>query len=250
MERISEKPTIGSAGGGFFLFVCVRAAMSDTHIQAGKVYLIGAGPGDPKLLTVKAAEALGASDVIVYDYLVNPEVLVHARRDSELIYVGKRAGEPSISQDEINRILIAHARAGRTLSRLKGGDPFVFGRGGEEAEALAEARIEWEVIPGISSGIAAAAYAGIPLTHRDHSSSVAFITGHDARSNGKRAVDWSRQAHAAETLVAIIRWGTYDHQEVYSGTLDDLAGAVDENGNDIKIKPPAIAIIGGVVSLQ
>ena len=250
--------------------------MSDAHSQTGKVYLIGAGPGDPKLLTIKAAEALAQSDVIVYDYLVNPEVLVHARRDSELIYVGKRAGEPSISQDEINRILIAHARAGRTLSRLKGGDPFVFGRGGEEAEALAEADIEWEVIPGISSGIAAAAYAGIPLTHRNHSSSVAFITGHDARSNGKRAVDWSRQAHAAETLVvfmcaetiasvareiiragrspstpvAIIRWGTYDHQEVYSGTLDDLADAGDENGNDIKIKPPAIAIIGDVVSLQ
>jgi uroporphyrin-III C-methyltransferase len=251
--------------------------MNDARqIQTGKVYLIGAGPGDPKLLTIKAAEALGASDVIVYDYLVNPEVLVHARRDSELIYVGKRAGEPSISQDEINRILIANACAGRTVARLKGGDPFIFGRGGEEAEALVEAAIEWEIIPGISSGIAAAAYAGIPLTHRDYSSSVAFITGHDARSNGKRSVDWSITAHAAETLVifmcaetiamiareiiragrlsstpvAIIRHGTYDHQEIYSGTLLDLAKAGDEIGNDIKIKPPAIAVIGDVVLLQ
>ncbi|HVG21365.1 MAG TPA: uroporphyrinogen-III C-methyltransferase, partial [Blastocatellia bacterium] len=155
--------------------------MDDSHNQTGKVYLIGAGPGDPKLLTIKAAEALAASDVIVYDYLVNPQVLAHARRDSELIYVGKRAGEPSTSQDEINRILVAEARAGKTLARLKGGDPFIFGRGGEEAEALVEAGVEWEVIPGIPSGIAAAAYAGIPLTHRDHSSSVAFITGRDAR---------------------------------------------------------------------
>src|SRR5215216_2939637 len=174
--------------------------MNEANIQTGKVYLIGAGPGDPKLLTIKAAEALTASDVIVYDYLVNPEVLVHARRNSDLIYVGKRAGQPSISQDEINRLLITHARAGLVVARLKGGDPFIFGRGGEEAEALVEAGIEWELIPGISSGVAAAAYAGIPLTHRDYSSSVAFITGHDARSNGKRPINWAITAHAADTL--------------------------------------------------
>jgi uroporphyrin-III C-methyltransferase len=261
---------------GFFFLAVVETAMKDAQIQTGKVYLIGAGPGDPKLLTIKAVEAIGASDVIVYDYLVNPETLVHARRDSELIYVGKRAGEPSISQEEINRILIANARAGRVVARLKGGDPFIFGRGGEEAEALVEAAIEWELIPGISSGIAAAAYAGIPLTHRDYSSSVAFITGHDARSNGKRAIDWSITAHAAETLVifmcaetiaiiareiigagrlpstpvAVIRYGTYDHQEVYSGTLEDLASSSDGIENNIKIKPPAIAVIGDVVTLQ
>jgi uroporphyrin-III C-methyltransferase len=243
--------------------------------QTGKVYLIGAGPGDPKLLTIRAAEALAESDIIIYDHLVNPEVLVHARRDSELIYAGKRAGEPSISQGEINRTLVARARAGKILSRLKGGDPFIFGRGGEEAEALVEAAIEWEVIPGISSGFAAAAYAGIPLTHRDYSSSVAFITGHDAQSQGKAATDWSAAAHAADTLVifmcaetiaaiageiikagrppstpiAIIRWGTYDHQETYSGTLDDLARAGDEGRACIRIKSPAIAIIGDVVSL-
>jgi uroporphyrin-III C-methyltransferase len=250
--------------------------MTDARIQTGKVSLIGAGPGDPKLLTIKAAEALQASDVIVYDYLVNPEVLRHARRNAELIYVGKQAGQPSVSQDDINRILITNARAGLRVARLKGGDPFVFGRGGEEAEALVEAGIEWELIPGISAGVAAAAYAGIPLTHRDYSSSVAFITGHDARSNGKQAINWSITAHAAETLVifmcaesirgiareiieagrppstpvAIIRWGTYDHQEIYSGTLNDLARASDENESIIKICPPAIAVVGRVVSLQ
>ncbi|MFP5264909.1 MAG: uroporphyrinogen-III C-methyltransferase [Blastocatellia bacterium] len=243
--------------------------------QTGKVYLIGAGPGDPKLLTIRAAEALAASDIVIYDHLVNPEVLVHARRGSELIYAGKRAGAPSVSQGEINRTLVERARAGKTISRLKGGDPFIFGRGGEEAEALVEASIEWEVIPGVSSGVAAAAYAGIPLTHRDYSSSVAFITGHDARSQGKAPTDWSASAHAADTLVifmcaetiaaiagevikagrppstpiAIIRWGTYDHQETYSGTLEDLARAGDEGGACIRIKSPAIAIIGDVVSL-
>src|SRR5262249_44404258 len=143
--------------------------------QTGKVYLIGAGPGDPKLLTIKAAEAIAAADTIVYDYLVNPETLCHARRGVELIFVGKRGGQPSASQFEINRILIEQGGLGRTVARLKGGDPFIFGRGGEEAEALAAEGIPWEVIPGISSGVAAAAYAGIPLTPRGYSSSVAFI---------------------------------------------------------------------------
>ena len=235
--------------------------------------MIGAGPGDPKLLTIKAAEAIGASDVIVYDYLVNPEVLVHSRRDVEMIYAGKRSGEPSISQSQINYLLIERALEGQVVTRLKGGDPFVFGRGGEEAEALAEAGVEWEVIPGISSGIAAAAYAGIPLTHRRHSSSVTFITGHDARVGGGHGVDWSLLARSngtlvifmcAETIVsiarelvnngrapstpiAIIRWGTYQHQEVYSGTLDDLIAASANGG--VEIEPPAIAIVGEVASL-
>jgi uroporphyrin-III C-methyltransferase len=245
--------------------------MSCAKRQPGKVYLIGAGPGDPKLLTIKAAEALGASDVIVYDYLVNPEVLVHSRRDAELIYAGKRSGEPSISQSQINDLLIERALEGQVVTRLKGGDPFVFGRGGEEAEALAEAGVEWEVIPGISSGIAAAAYAGIPLTHRGHSSSVTFITGHEAR--GKHVAEWSVHARSNGTLVifmcaetiaeiagelvkngrapstpiAIVRWGTYQHQEVYSGTLDDLIAASSNGG--FKVEPPAIAIVGEVAAL-
>jgi uroporphyrin-III C-methyltransferase len=245
--------------------------------KTGKVYLIGAGPGDPQLLTLKAAKAIATSDVIVYDYLVNPEVLAHARRGAELIYVGKRAGKPSISQAEISNILIEHAERGEMVARVKGGDPFIFGRGGEEAEALAEAKIEWEVIPGISSGVAAAAYAGIPLTHRDHASSVAFITGHESNKDG-RGLDWSSVAHAADTLVvfmcaetitsiarrlisagrapatpvAIIRWGTYECQEVYSTSLDALARMSEERDEmaRIKIEPPAIAIIGSVVSLK
>jgi uroporphyrin-III C-methyltransferase len=235
--------------------------------------LIGAGPGDPKLLTIKAAEAIGASDVIACDHLVNPEILAHSRPDAELIYVGKRPGETSISQAQINSLLIDFALEGRIVARLKGGDPFVFGRGGEEAEALADAGVAWEVIPGVSSGIAAAAYAGIPLTYRGCASSVTFITGHDASLGKKQAVDWSNLAHADGTLVifmcaetissiarrlvsggrapstpiAIVRWGTYQHQEVYSGTLDDLIEA-DEIGG-IKIEPPVIAVVGEVAAL-
>jgi uroporphyrin-III C-methyltransferase len=236
--------------------------------------LIGAGPGDPNLLTLKAAKAIAAADVIVYDYLVNPEVLAHSRCGAELIYAGKRAGEHSMSQDEINYLLISRARRGQIIARLKGGDPFIFGRGGEEAEALAEAGIKWEVIPGISSGLAAAAYAGIPLTHRGYSSSVAFITGHHALAGRSRGFDWGDAARAADTLVifmcaetivaiarkliesgrspstpiALIRWGTYQHQEVYTGTLEGLAGA-DEAGG-LPVEPPAIAILGEVVALS
>lgn len=247
--------------------------MNDAKRSTGKVYLIGAGPGDPKLLTIRAAEAIAASDVIVYDYLVNPEVLAHSHRDAELIYAGKRAGEPSISQAQINRLLVERAAEGQVVARLKGGDPFIFGRGGEEAEALVEAGVDWEVIPGVSSGVAAAAYAGIPLTHRSHSSSVTFITGHDARGTSKQAVNWSILAQSTGTLVifmcaeaisgiardliaggrapstpiAIVRWGTYQHQEVYAGRLDDLIASVQYGG--FKIEPPAIAIVGEVAAL-
>jgi uroporphyrin-III C-methyltransferase len=247
--------------------------------EAGKVYLIGAGPGDPGLLTLKAAEAIRASDVIVYDDLVNPEVLAHARRGVELIPAGKRAGLPSTPQQEINRLLVEHARGGKTVARLKGGDPFVFGRGCEEAQALVDAGVAWEVIPGVSSGIAAAAYAGIPLTHRGFGSSVAFITGHDDPAKRRGPVDWLTTAHAADTLVvfmcaktiatiardlivagrspatpiAVVRWGTYEDQEVYSGVLADIA-PLDELGDDVSLEldiaSPAIAIIGEVVSLR
>jgi uroporphyrin-III C-methyltransferase len=253
----------------------LEQAMNELAKYSGKVYLIGAGPGDPKLLTLKAAEAIRESDVIVYDYLVNPEVLAHSRRNAELIDAGKRAGHPSISQSEINNLLIERAREGQIVARLKGGDPFIFGRGGEEAEALVEAGIEWEVIPGVSSGVAAAAYAGIPLTHRGYSSSVAFITGHGARDRGRQSVDWTSAAHSADTLVifmcaetirsiardlvsagradstpvAIIRWGTYQHQEVYSGTLEDLIAMDEHDQGGFEIEPPAIAIVGAVATL-
>ncbi|HWP43259.1 MAG TPA: uroporphyrinogen-III C-methyltransferase [Blastocatellia bacterium] len=242
----------------------------------GRVYLIGAGPGDPKLLTLKAVEALGASDTVVYDYLVNPEVLAHAKRGVELIYAGKRGGRKSTPQSEINRILIEQARAGRVVARVKGGDPFIFGRGGEEAEALSEAGIPWEVIPGVSAGVAAASYAGIPLTHRDYASTVAFVTGRESLTS-RRGVDWEATARAADTIVifmcaetvrdiarsliehgrdgstpiAIIRWATYSYQEVYTGTLRDVARSCEsEAGIRIEIRPPAIAIVGDVVSLR
>jgi uroporphyrin-III C-methyltransferase len=248
--------------------------MNDAKKPTGRVYLIGAGPGDPKLLTIKAAEAISSSDVIVYDYLVNPETLAHSRRNAELIYAGKRSGEPSISQPQINRLLIDRARQGQIVARLKGGDPFIFGRGGEEAEALVEAGVEWEVIPGVSSGVAAAAYSGIPLTHRGYSSSVTFITGHDSRGGEKQGVDWSLLSRSADTLVifmcaetiariarklidggraestpiAIVRWGTYQHQEVYSGTLEELIELGERES--FTIEPPAIAIVGEVAALS
>jgi uroporphyrin-III C-methyltransferase len=237
--------------------------------KSGKVYLIGAGPGDPKLLTLKAAEALAKSDVIVYDYLVNPAILAMARPGVELIYVGKQSGQPSISQTEINQILIEQSGKGKIVARLKGGDPFIFGRGGEEALALVAKGIKWEIIPGISSGVAAASYAGIPLTHRDYASSVAFVTGHGSEKNHNK-VDWFTIANTVDTLVvfmcaetinqiakeiilggrssqtpiAIIRWGTYQYQEVYLGILKDIANS------EIKIEQPAIAVIGDVVMLN
>lgn len=144
----------------------------------GRVYITGAGPGDPELITLKGARVLGEADVIVYDRLANPELLAHTTPDSEHIYVGKRPGKPSVSQDQINRILVSKAQDGRVVVRLKGGDPFIFGRGGEECEALIAAGIPFEVIPGISSSIAAPAYAGIPVTHRNHARSFAVVTGH------------------------------------------------------------------------
>ena len=143
------------------------------------VYLVGAGPGDPGLISIRALELVAAADVIVYDRLIPPEALMHARPDAELIYVGKEGGGPSVPQLEIEALLVEHGRAGRNVVRLKGGDPFVFGRGGEEAEALHEAGIEFEVVPGITAGVAAPAYAGIPVTHRDLASAVAFVTGHE-----------------------------------------------------------------------
>lgn len=245
--------------------------MAKRSKKAGKVYLVGAGPGDPKLLTLRAIEALASSDVVIYDHLVNPEILAHARRGAELIYAGKRAGSCSLAQEQINQLMIDRARRGQTVARLKGGDPLIFGRGGEELEALAEAGLEWEIIPGVSSGIASAAYAGIPLTHRDHSSSVAFVTGHDSCGKRRQPVNWNSIARAADTLVifmcaatiariarelqaaglahdtpvAIIRWCSYQEQEVYYGSLEEAA----ELGPD-SIRPPAIAIIGQVVRLR
>jgi len=248
---------------------------SASDSRYGRVFLVGAGPGDPDLLTIKAARALASSDVVLYDDLVNPRVLFNARACSELVNVGKRGGRGGMSQPEINALIIWHALQGRTVTRLKGGDPFVFGRGGEEAEALVEAGIEWEVVPGVSAGIAVAAYAGIPLTHRGYASSVAFITGHDAPSKRRDPVDWPSTAHTADTLVvfmcarsiatvasdlidagrsastpvAVVSRGTLEEQEVFKGTLGELAAAMP-GADGFLFEAPAIAIVGEVVALS
>ncbi|HKX26808.1 MAG TPA: uroporphyrinogen-III C-methyltransferase [Blastocatellia bacterium] len=240
--------------------------------RRGKVYLVGAGPGDPGLLTLKARDLIAAADCVIYDYLVNPEILTHAHRRAELIYAGKRGGEGSWAQAEINKLLLEKAGEYRTVVRLKGGDPFVFGRGAEEAEALVKAGIEWEVVPGVTAGSSVAAYAGIPITHRGLSSSVAFITGHEDPSKPQSAIHWEHLARAVDTLVvfmgvakvpeiasqlmqhgrppatpvAVIRWGTYSHQETYVSTLDQVAELVGRE----KIGAPALIIIGEVVRLR
>ena len=167
----------------------------------GIVYLVGAGPGDPGLATVRAAELIARADVILYDRLVSPRLLDGARADTELAYVGKEAGGHTMTQEEINRLLVAHAQEGRTVVRLKGGDPFVFGRGGEEAEALAEAGVPFEVVPGVTAGVAAPAYAGIPVTHRDQASAVAFVTAHEDPAKHESAIDWAALAAFPGTLV-------------------------------------------------
>jgi uroporphyrinogen III methyltransferase / synthase len=237
----------------------------------GFVSLIGAGPGDPGLLTLAGAEALAAADVIVYDYLANPALLAHARPGAEQIYVGKQAGRHTLSQEEITALLVERAQAGQRIARLKGGDPFVFGRGGEEALALVEAGLPFEVIPGITSAVAAPAYAGIPVTHRGLSTGFAVITGHEDPAKGESAIDWPRLATGVDTLVflmgvgnlakiveqlaahgrppetpvALIRWGTTPDQQTVSGTLADIVERVKVAG----LRPPAVAVFGPVAGL-
>ncbi|MBK6316110.1 MAG: uroporphyrinogen-III C-methyltransferase [Blastocatellia bacterium] len=244
--------------------------------EKGHVWLIGAGPGDPGLLTLAAARALERADVVVHDDLVSTEVLALARPGVEYVPVGKRAGMPSTRQSDITELLVGRALAGERVARLKGGDPFVFGRGAEEAAALTAAGIRWEVIPGVSSGIAGPAYAGIPLTHRDLSSSVLFVTAHEANGRRRAPIDWSAVAIAAETIVvfmgarrlrevaraliaggrdaetpvAVIRWATTPDQETYTGTLDDFAAGSAEDRAALRIDPPAIAVVGDVVRLR
>lgn len=238
----------------------------------GFVSLIGAGPGDPGLLTLRGAEALGQADVVVYDYLANPALLSHAPRDAERIYVGKQVGRHTLSQDEINALLVERGLAGQRVARLKGGDPFVFGRGGEEALALVEAGVPFEVVPGISSAVAAPAYAGIPVTHRGLASSLAIVTGHEDPAKDERALDWARLATGVDTLVllmgvgnlpgivaelvahgrpastpaAVVRWGTLPGQQAVTGTLADIVDRVHKAG----LQPPAVTVIGAVAALR
>jgi uroporphyrinogen III methyltransferase/synthase len=241
-------------------------------LNAKKVYLVGAGPGDPGLLTLKGRDLLAVADCVIYDNLVNPEILRFAADDAELIYAGKRHGSCAMPQEAINATLVIKSREHRIVVRLKGGDPFVFGRGGEEAEALTNAGVEWEVVPGISAGIAAAAYAGIPITHRGLSSSVAFVTGHEDPSKDRSMINWVQLAtgvdtlvffmgvsqireiahqllkhgRSAETPVAVIRWGTYAQQEVYASVLRNIVDLMETNG----VKSPAIILVGEVVRLR
>jgi uroporphyrinogen III methyltransferase/synthase len=239
---------------------------------AGRVYLVGAGPGSLDLVTLRAFELVKHADVIVYDYLVNPALLDWAPENAEKIYAGKIASAHTLTQDEINALLVEKARAGNTVVRLKGGDPYVFGRGGEEGIALAQAGIPFEVVPGVSSAIAAPSYAGIPVTHRNVASQVTFITGHEDPTKPESMINWGQLAQlngtkvflmgverlrhiAAQLLahgaapampVALVRWGTTARQETITGTLATIADLVEKH----QFKPPAVTIVGEVVNLR
>jgi len=236
------------------------------------VYLIGAGPGDPKLLTLKAAERIAEADVIVYDRLAHPAILKRAKPDAELVYVGKASSDHTMRQEDINALLVEKAKQGKSVARLKGGDPFVFGRGGEEAEALAREGIPFEVVPGVSSAIAAPAYAGIPVTHRKVCSSFGIITGHEDPNKAESSIKWDKIATGLDTMVflmgvsnlpnivselmrngrspdtpvALIRWGTRPDQETLVGTLADIV----EKVNAVGFESPAVTVVGDVVNLR
>ncbi len=236
----------------------------------GKVFLVGAGPGDPKLLTVKAEELLKTAQVVIYDRLVSQEILKLTPETAEKIYVGKRTGKHVVPQEKITELLVKTALAGKNVIRLKGGDPFIFGRGGEEAEALADNEIEFEVVPGVSSAVVAPMYAGIPLTHRDYASSVAIVTGHRA-GEGERTVDWAKIAGAVDTIVilmgiesleaitkkllegglnpatpvAVIEKGASTQQRTVTGKI----GTIVKEAEAAKVQPPAVIVIGEVVAL-
>ena len=241
-------------------------------MKAGKVYLIGAGPGDPGLITVKGLNCLRKADVVVYDHLANEEFLKAVPKEVERIYVGKRGGDHTLSQQEINSLIVDKARKGKIVARLKGGDPFIFGRGGEEAEELAEDGIPFEIVPGVTSAIAVPAYAGIPLTHRDFTSTVAFITGHEDPTKEESSIAWDKIATGVGTLVflmgvgnlsviaaklmengrdpdtpvALIRWGTLPQQQTTIGKLSNIG----EISRLKKIQPPVIILVGEVVALR
>ncbi len=238
----------------------------------GKVYIVGAGPGDVGLLTVKGLKYLQKAEVVIYDFHLNAQILNYIDHNAEFIYAGKRGGQHTMTQDQINSTLVEKAMEGKIICRLKGGDPFVFGRGGEEAEVLSNQGIEFEVVPGISSAIAAPAYAGIPLTHREYSSSLAIVPGYEDVTKKESSIDWSRLAtgvgtivflmavknidqvcknliengRKSDTPVAVIRWGTRADQTTIVGDLSTIPDLVKEN----EIKPPAVMVVGEVVRLR
>ena len=234
------------------------------------VFLVGAGPGDPGLLTLRAVEVLGSADVVLYDRLIPAGALRYARPEAELVYVGKQGGGPQMPQEEIDRLLVEHGRSGRRVVRLKGGDPFVFGRGGEETLRLREAGIEFEIVPGVTAGVAAPAYAGIPVTHRELASGVAFVTGHEDPDKPESVLDWAALAHFPGTLVfymgvralpriaerlqaegrpadepvAVVERGTLPGQRTVVATLSDIAEKA------AGIKAPAVTLVGPVAALR
>ena len=240
--------------------------------MSGRVSLVGAGPGDPGLITVAASQALARADVVVYDRLVNERLLDLAPADAERVYVGKQPDRHTMKQEEINALLVARAKQGSSVVRLKGGDPFVFGRGGEEVLALVKAGVRFDIIPGVTSAIAAAAYAGIPVTHRGLASSVALVTGHEDPEKGEQDVDWEKLATAVDTLVlmmgvgqldqiserliaagrpadtavAVVEWGTLPRQRTITATLSTIAAKVADAG----LGSPALIVVGDVVGLR
>lgn len=241
-------------------------------MNKGYVYLVGAGPGDPKLLTIKGSECIAKADVLVYDRLVSKHLLKLTKPDCEKIYAGKSPEGHTLTQNAINQVLVQKALAGKIVTRLKGGDPFVFGRGGEEAEALVEAGIPFEVVPGITSAVAVPAYAGIPVTHRDITSSFTVITGHEKPAKNNSAISWESLAQSGSTLIflmgmenlkliadqllanglepstpaGVIQWGTRSEQRVLTGQLGDIACLAEEE----RFTNPAVIIVGQVVSLR
>src|SRR3990172_3566928 len=261
----------------------VEDAGDEAADRRGRVYIVGAGPGDPGLLTLKGKRCLEEADVIVYDYLVNEDIVAHGRPDAERVRLGKPGSTGRLSQEAINRLLVRHAGEGKVVVRLKGGDPFIFSRGGEEAEALAGADVAFEIVPGVTSAIAVPSYAGIPLTHRHMASSVAFVTGHegatqedprDARGGGAGGgggggMEWKgvagmgrvvflrgvsrlsqivarlvEEGRAPETPVAVIEWGTWPGQRTVTGTLQDIRERAQG------MRRPAVIVVGEVVRLR
>ncbi len=246
--------------------------MAKKDTTNGICYLAGAGPGDLGLVTLRVKEVVERADVVVYDALCNPDILKWAPAGAEIIYAGKRANQHALKQEETNELLVKKTREGKRVVRLKGGDPFLFGRGGEEAEELADAGLAFEIIPGVTSAIAAPAYAGIPVTHREHTAQLTIFTGHEDPTKPESKLDYAQLAanpgtrvmlmgverlgtisselirHGAkpETPVALVRWGTTGRQQTLTGQLDDIARKVEEAG----FKAPAVCVIGGVVSLR
>ena len=240
--------------------------------MTGKVYLVGAGPGDSKLITLKAVELLKKADVVLYDRLVSKKILSMIPNKAKKIYVGRSVGDDYKHQDSTNDLMVKYAKTKRNVVRLKGGDPIIFGRGGEEAEFLKKRKIKFEIIPGITSGIGSATYTGIPLTHRSHASSVVFVTGHEDPEKKKESVKWKNLAKSVDTIVimmglsrigtickqlaqggmdkkmpvAVIQNGTTSKQKMISGTISNIASKVKQE----EFKPPCIIIIGKVVNLS